>query len=154
MNKRIVGILILVVLTGCWRIHRDLSNSPLYSNVIGKQYKTKAELVVYRLSKNEYGSLSPFGSGPIPPTEELKAKPFPYRYYDTKVLGILPVGSVLEIVKVTEEGATNNAFVFYYTKVAQSSDPQWIGQINDVIDFTVNRDPLKLNPAIAEEIVP
>ena len=142
-----------MTLTGCWRVSRDLSGDPRYTAVIGKQYRTKAEMVVYRFPDEKFDGISKAGNGPIPTDADLRSKPFPYTYYDTRILGVLPVGSEFKVSIIREEGSFENVSTFYYVEVTKSADPQWIGKmVNASTRIISSDDPLKFRPDLVEDL--
>jgi len=153
--KRFVKLIMLFVFaTGCGRVDRDLSNDSHYMGVIGKQYRTKIELLVYRFKGNKFETIGESGGGiELPPINETKGKEFPYRYYDTYVFGVLPAGSEFRVAMVREEGAYNNAFIYYYVEITKSDDRQWVGKtVNVSSRIIASDDPLTFKSGITEEM--
>ena len=116
-KKFATGILIglcPVVLSGMARsIDRDLSQHPSYSAMIGKEYKTKNDLLIYRYQGTKDLLLDQYGVGQLPNKEQMKEK-FPFSYYSVIVEGIAPAGSVFKIKRVKLEGNSDAAFIYFY----------------------------------------
>lgn len=124
------------MVSGCVRVHRDLSKHPDYSVMIGRKYRTKVDTLLYRngLSRKIY--LDIIGGTGLPDKEKLPNK-FPFKYYGTTILGILPVGSEFEITGAFMEGAYNAAFEGYHAVIVKTENQNFFGtKIYDAVMLT------------------
>src|SRR5574344_3054492 len=96
-------LIILVMFMGCRRVDEDLSQDPVYKHMVGKEYRTKMELVVWGKKKDLTISRALWGG-------EVPREKAPFKYQGEKVWGFLPVGSEFKIVKIKYEGSTGMSF--------------------------------------------
>ncbi len=153
MKKAIGAVALVIFLVGCWRVNQDVSNDPRYPGLIGRQFRTKEDLVVAQSKGSKYPAFHVITETDItiPRPDKLKEKPFPYWYYDTKVLGIFPPGSEFKITMVRRKGASNNAFIYTFGEVVQSADTQWVGKVLEVSDV-VDADDQEFSQRLVEEV--
>lgn len=144
----------LLVLTGMGRVNRDLSQSPKFAHVMGKELRSKVELVIYHFKgKKNHINISKIGGNPyLPKASEMK-KAFPFRFNEATILGILPKGSEFRVVKAKEEGSTGMSFIHYYVEITKTVDQQWLGKIMDLETITVELVP-KFETDYVEELTP
>ena len=156
MRMRIAWLGLLLLLTACGRVDEDLSRDPIYAQMVGKTYRTKMDLMVHTslgMGKKRI-SLREIGTGDSPDRSELN-KPFPFRYYDMKILGILPAATEFKIVKVKQEGSTGMNFTWYQVQILKSADMQWVEKIVYPMGMTdySNKEPVpKFEEKYVEEI--
>jgi hypothetical protein len=128
MKRTALILLAVVSLVGCSRVDKDLTTDAAYASMIGRKYQTKIELVLYRSSTGKLWIEKIGGSMSIPPANQMPKK-FPFNYYDTKLLGILPVESEFKTVKIVQENVNVTGFIQTVVEITKSSDPQWVGKI-------------------------
>jgi hypothetical protein len=118
----------------------DLSNDPEYSWIIGKEYKLKTDLLIYKLGKQETElQLDAPGTSSLPdeiPTE------FPYDNYGMPVIGVLPSGSSFKVKKVLLQKAVKLSHIDYQVEVITDGqfrgaelNASWITDFEDVPQF-------------------
>jgi hypothetical protein len=124
------GLLIIIApmaLMGMARFVKvDRTQDPLYSSILTKEYRTTVELLLYRSDDSKKVVIGKYGDG-LPKKSEMKDK-FPFRFYDTKILGVLPAGSVFKVKRVMEEGNTSLAFITYYATLLSSENESFVGK--------------------------
>lgn len=113
--------LALLLFTGCARVNRNLSTTMPYRDMIGRVYITQEDFTIYKYSDSKTILISKPGDS--------------NRFFEAKILGTLPKGSKLELIEVREEGNFEMTFPTYYTRVTQSSDPQWLWKIVSPADI-------------------
>jgi len=113
---------------GCGRVYEDLTNNPKYSFMINKKFRIKREVMFFKYSSNRKRILMDKmgGGGDLPEKHEMKTK-FPFKYGDTKILGVLPSGSEFKITKVFHEGSTGMSFIRYMAIIVKSKDQAYNG---------------------------
>jgi hypothetical protein len=136
---------------GWGRINVDLSQDPEFAHIVGKQFRTKVKLLVYKNSGERNIFIGEIGDAPSLPTQEEMKANFPFRYYNKKILGILPAGSEFKVVKVMLEGPKGWAYTDYYANIIRSEDPQWVGKIVCLEIITTDWVP-QFEEGIVEEI--
>lgn len=138
-------------LIGCVKVSKDLSGDTKYAHMMGRRYVTKVEMGVYRSKGEKRTVFRPIESRQIFPERDQIKPPFPIRYYDTIVLGILPAASEFKVVQVKEEGSSGMSFIRYYVEITRSADPQWMGKV--LYAAIASTDPVPvINPTYAEEL--
>ncbi len=147
-----LAVCVVLTLMACGRVNKDLSSDPEFVQVMGKQYRTRVDLAVYRFQGDKRLEIGPFGRSPLPDQEGIKLS-FPMPHDDLIILGILPAGSEFKVIKVKEEGSTGMSFVNYLAKITKSSDPRWVGKVVYSALTTVELIP-QFNPAYVEELPP
>jgi hypothetical protein len=159
--RRIISQCVLIsfsilILTGMGRhINKDLSDSPLYSQEIGKEYKTKDDYVLFTYSRRyKEIVISQFGRT-VPTREEIKDK-FPYKHkdYGHIILGVLPKGSVFRVNRVTEEGHSSATFFHYYAELLSSDNAEFIGKEINPTYLTNMSNPPQFLEKLVEEVTP
>ena len=150
---------VLLMLTGCGQVNEDLTNKSPYNSLVGKQFKNKVELVVYRYSDSRKLLIQTvediLGSWP----RSAIKPPFPMKNPDgsgEKIFGILPPGTEFKVVKIKDEGNTGFSAIHTYVEITQSSDPQWVGKVVSELGMTtydrhINLVP-KFKPDYMEEL--
>jgi hypothetical protein len=128
----------------------DHTQESKYSFLVGKTFITKTDLVLLQQSDSKQITVDKFGGPETPKREEMKNK-FPYRFYASKILGVLPSGSVFKVVKVTEEGTLR--FVYYYATLIKSTNNEFVGKNIHVTSLTnVLKDPAVFEPELVSEV--
>ena len=161
-HRSLILILMLLAATrlslgmGWNKVYKDLSSDPRYAKMIGKEYKTKLEFLLFKFADNKKTIiLKQVGSSSeVPPAKDMK-KAFPFKYYGNTMLGLLPAGSVFKIVRVSLEGAPNNYGVIYRVVITKSSDPKFIGweiEPTDIADYVLPPDVPQFQIKYVEEI--
>jgi hypothetical protein len=149
-------LLCILFLAACGRVDRDLSTDPQYFYMLGKEYLTKKELVIYKSPTKKIFISSP-GSEDFPSKDKMAGK-FPYKHYDHVILWFLPAGSHLKLVQIKEEGSSSAFFIYYIIEILESSEKQFIGSrfYNFLTDSGVNQPDgvPQFNPEYAEEVQP
>ena len=107
--------------TGCLGENKDISNLPEYAPLIGKAYRTKVDLVLFRLSGDKGFQIGAVGEFGLPTKEEL-SRVFPSKYKEFTILAVLPSGSEFKL----QEG---QGYIYAYVEITKSVDPQWIGKV-------------------------
>lgn len=144
LAKIILTICLLLGMSACGRVDKDLINDPQYSHVVGKQFRIKVETGVYKnYDSKKILRIRQIGDQIFPERDKIKP-PFPIEYYGTIILGILPPGSEFKVVKVKEEGSATMSYICYYGEITKSLDAQWVGKVVDV----------ELEPKTYGELIP
>ena len=133
-------------------IKRDRSGDPLYSGVIGKEYKTKVDLVIFRTGDTKVIYLEEFGDQFMPKREEIRDR-FPYKHkpYGRIILGILPADSVFKVARVQERGHSSATFIHYHAQLLSSENKEFIGKEIDPTYLTLG-DPPHFEEKLVEEV--
>lgn len=118
-----------LVLSGCARINKDLSHSPPYQEMIGKVYTTKVDMLVYQYKGEKSLQIAEPGSNQGIPPAGFIATEYPFRWFDTELLGVLPKGTEMELIEVREEGNSGLSFPTFYCKVTLTTAQEWMEKI-------------------------
>lgn len=158
-NKIILLISMFAVcglLAGCDYKETDVTNNPKYNSEIGKEFRTKNDFVLYFHKKNKDRiELGGEGDQHIPPKDKMSAK-FPFKYFDSTIVGVLPAGSTLKVKKAILRDVPHSFSYIYYVAVIKDTskseflnleiDPMWVTD-NTVI-------PPRFDEKYVEEIKP
>lgn len=131
VNRRILlnsfmALIFCTFFTSCVLVNKDISSNPDYAFMIGKKYKTKQDLLIYKYSDQwRNKNLGKIGSSGLPDSNEMKAK-LPFKYYGKKIMAKLPPNSVIVITRVKYEGTFQMAFPYYYAKILESNNSQFL----------------------------
>jgi hypothetical protein len=90
-------------LAGCKasRKETDVSNDPRYSSVVGKEYRTKTDLILFKFHETDSEiQLAKPGVTQVPYLDEVSGKKFPLDYQGNWILGVLPMGSQFKVTRV------------------------------------------------------
>ncbi len=135
------------------RVDFDLSHDPKYSPLVGKEYKTKVELLIYRYQGSKNLLLHEYGGGIVPKKEEMKdIIKFPFSYYSTIIEGVVPVGTVFQIGRVSVEGPSGLTSIHCYADILSSSAERFKNKKVSVSFLTDLGDPPQFKPDLVEEI--
>lgn len=147
----LVLIVSVISLTAMGRKVVDKSADSRYASLIGKEFRTTKELLIYRPQHEKELLLGDYGGGDLPHKEQMKKIPF--WYYDVRILGIIPVGSVFKITKVTHEGSVEGMWVYYYADLIKSDNTEFVGKkVNPTFLADVTADPPVFYPKYVESI--
>jgi len=91
----------------------DRTLEPLFASVVGHNFQTKVDLVLYQHGDSREITVNHFGAPDVPKNEEIQSR-FPYNHFGATILGVLPAGSILQVTRVTQEGTTSLSFVYYF----------------------------------------
>jgi hypothetical protein len=127
-RRRILLAASVGLLVGCGRVNEDLSNDPTYAPMIGREFRTKIETVVFSFGDQKKKLLIDKIGRDFPSREKIKP-PFPIKYQGDIIWGILPEGSQFKIIQVRQEGSTGMNFTRYLAEITKSSEPEWMGKI-------------------------
>jgi hypothetical protein len=131
-----------------------------HSRMMGKEYRTKKDLVIYAYSKeasseNRRYYLGGMGSGPeLPGESEMKSKEnqLPFNHLDKLIFGILPIGTELAISQIAAQDMDD---VEYQLLITYSHEYLVGGRVYPGPDM-MYRDPAYpipvLNPKYVEPI--
>jgi hypothetical protein len=151
MKNLTLGLLLGIILTGCAKIDRDISNDPIVSGMVGRRYQTKKEFLIYVFGDNKKKFLlHEFGFGPDFPDKLNDSGKFPQKYYGIIIHGVLPPGSQFQIFQVKEEGNTGMSFIMYKAKITSSPDQAWVGKEVFVEELA---NSLKVPPVFKDDLV-
>ena len=117
-----------IFLAGCGSVNEDLSHQEPYVQLIGKQFRTKENYVIFSFRDEKKNILISRHDGSFPSWERITA-PLPFKYQNKIIRGILPTGSEFKVVKVKQEGSKGMNFTRPYVEITRSPDPEWIGKV-------------------------
>ena len=145
--QAVLALVSVLMLVGCGEVNEDLTNKPPYNSLVGKQLKSKVELVVYKMEGFRKMGVTPFGRGLFPERHRSKIKPpFPLKFRGEKIFGILVPGTEFKVVKIKDEGNTGMHFITTYIEVTQSYDSQWVGKVVSELGMTTYDRHINLVP--------
>lgn len=112
--KTRVNLLCLLFICGCARLNRDLTHTLPYDAMVGKTYVTQEDFTIFKYRDSKTIMITyPDDSS---------------RLFDSKILGVLPKGSELFLVKVIREGNFEIDYSVFYCQITASPDEAWIGK--------------------------
>ena len=156
--QTVLALVSVLILAGCGEVNEDLTDKWPYKELVGREFRSKVELVLYRHSDSRKLIMEEFGpASTFPERSRSEIKPpFPMKSRNKKVFGILPTGTEFRVVKIKDEGNTGMHFIKTYVEITQSSDPQWVGKVVSELGMTtydrhINLVP-KFKPDYMEEI--
>jgi hypothetical protein len=141
-----------VLVVGCGRVDKDLTKDPRYQHVLGRSFASREDLVLYRHKRESSVGLHTFRNRQLLPEREKIRPPFPIRYHNTVILGVLPADSVFKVVRVKEEGSEGMSWVYYYVEITKSSAPEWVGKVVYPSDIKTAEWVPKFDPKYVEEL--
>lgn len=97
MKRIFLYLGIMVGLAACYRTETKLNNDPKYSQYVGKEYRTRVDLVLAKEGKKF--ALHVPGTYGTPELKDLKQK-FPYHVPGLDVHGVIPKGSIFRLKDV------------------------------------------------------
>lgn len=133
-------------------IRIDRTQDSLYSSIVGKEYRTKVDLLLFQYDDSKEILIGKYGNN-LPDKSEMKEK-FPFRYYATKILAVLPPGSVFKVIRVMEEGDRSLVFTNYYAVLVSTSNEKFVGKEIGPTFLTLNSSERlrKFDPEYVEEV--
>lgn len=150
------GILFMVMplLGMARRVKIDRTQQADFSVIVGKEFKTVVEFLLYRSADSRQIVIGKYGDS-LPKKGEMKDK-FPFWFYSAKVLGILPPGSVFKVIRVTEEGNTEFSITRYYAVLVTSENKMFVGKEIDPTSLTESPTEFVrvFDPKFVEEVTP
>jgi len=154
--RRLLWMTILM-LAGCGQVNEDLTNKMPYNSLVGQEFRTKVELMVYRHSRSRGLRVERPGSTFFGRTRSEINPPFPIKLPSEHVImGFLPPSSEFKVVKIKDEGNTGMHFINTYVEIIKSPDSQWVGKVTHIsslatYDRQTNPVP-EFNPEYMEEL--
>ncbi|MCB4757709.1 MAG: hypothetical protein LHV69_11895 [Elusimicrobia bacterium] len=149
-------IVVCGLLTGCDYTETDVANDPKYNSEMGKEYRTKDDFVLYYDKDNKQRiELSRAGDQSIPPKNKMSDK-FPFKYFNSTIVGILPAGSVFKVTKAILRDVPHSfSYIYYMAVVKETSSPKFLNWEIDPMWLTDNTIiPPKFDEKYVEEIHP
>jgi hypothetical protein len=112
----VIGILSLAC--SAQRTETDVSSDPNYFSVVGREYKTKADFVLFKFRKNDKEiQLDEPGVSRVPYLEEIAHRKIPFEYQGNWILGVLPAGSQFKVTRVVLVQGSPSNYVFYDAEI-------------------------------------
>ena len=156
--QAVLAVVSVLMLAGCGEVNEDLTDKWPYKELVGREFRNKVELVLYKYSDSRKLIMEEFGpASTFPERHRSKIKPpFPMKFQGEKIFGILPPGTEFKVVKIKDEGNTGFSAIHTYVEITQSSDPQWVGKVVSELGMTtydrhINLVP-KFKPDYMEEL--
>jgi hypothetical protein len=135
--KAMTAVLLGILFAGCVapRTETDVSNDPQYSSVVGKEYRTKGDFILFRFHKDDPEiQLAKPGANEVPYLDEVSGKKLPFEYQGNWVVGVLPAGSQFKVTRVmlVQGPPTNYAYYDATITVGKGFEgwkivPSWLG---------------------------
>ena len=107
--KSILFVIVMSLFSGCI-IPRNMSHKPKYRDLIGKEYRTKRPLYVFRYGLGFRGPLH-LGHPAAISKLDIETVTFPVQYNNKTIYGIIEAGLTFKVTKIYRE---KNFFVLSF----------------------------------------
>ncbi|MBL0350666.1 MAG: hypothetical protein IPP68_09895 [Elusimicrobia bacterium] len=117
------------------RTETDVSSDPTFSSVVGREFKTKGDFVLFKFRKNDKEiQLDEPGVSRVPYLEEIGRQKFPFEYQGNWILGVLPTGSQFKVNRAILVQGSPSSYVFFDAEITVGKGfegwqiiPSWLG---------------------------
>ena len=143
-----------ILFAGCVvRKETDVSADQRYSFMVGKEYRTKGDFILFKFHKeDQVVQLDEPGVTHVPELKEMAGKKLPFGYDRNWVVGVLPAGSQFKVTRVMLVQGPPMTYIYYEAVITVGKGfegwkivPSWLGT-NDFLP--------KFEPNLAEEVKP
>lgn len=138
MKKLSVAFLVIGIFSlacSAQRAETDVSSDPSFSSVVGREFKTKGDFVLFKFHKNDKEiQLDEPGVSRVPYLEEIARQKFPFEYQGNWVLGVLPTGSQFKVNRAILVQGSPSSYVLFDAEITVGKGfegwkiiPSWLG---------------------------
>ena len=148
--KKLLLLVLVGFFSGCL-IPRNISHKPKYRDLIGKEYRTKRPLYVFRYGLGFRGPLH-LGHPVTISKLDIETVTFPVQYNGETIYGIIEAGLTFKVTKILEDKSFEDIYYFYRGVLTNSTLKGKEVEVFRLTNSGSSDDIRRLDPYYVEEV--